>query len=141
MNVWLTDIVAMVPTLESIETVKVSTSSFDAETGFTGGGNIGVQTKSGANQIHGAVFEDHTDNALKARPFFLPANQQKGKLVYHDFGGAVGGRIIKDKLFYFLIYQGSRDHEYVHLLQTVPTAAIKSVDISDSGTPIYDPLT
>ena len=50
MNVWLPDIVAMVPTLESIATVNISTNSFDAETGFTGGANIGVQTKSGANQ-------------------------------------------------------------------------------------------
>jgi hypothetical protein len=141
MNVWLPDIVAMVPTLESIETVNVATNSFDAETGFTGGGNIGVQTKSGTNQVHGALFEDHTDNNLKARPFFLPSNQQKGKLVYHDFGGAVGGRIVKDKLFYFLSYEGSRDHEYVHILQTVPTAAIKSGDMSGSGTPIYDPQT
>jgi hypothetical protein len=140
MNVWLPDIVAMVPTLESIETVNVATNSFDAETGFTGGGNIGVQTKSGTNSLHGALFEDHTNNNLKARPFFLPSNQQKGKLVYHDFGAAGGGRIVKDKLFYFLSYEGSRDHEYVHLLQTVPTAAIKSGKMSGSGTPIYDPI-
>lgn len=141
MNVWLPDIVAMVPTLESIASVNVSTNSFDAETGFTGGGNIAVETKSGANQLHGALFEDHTDNNLKARPFFLPSNQQKGKLVFHEFGGALGGRIVKDKLFYFLSYEGSRDHEYAHLLQTVPTAAIRSGDMSASGTPIYDPAT
>jgi hypothetical protein len=139
MNVWLPDIVAMVPTLESIATVNVSTNSFDAETGFTGGANIGVQTKSGANQAHGAAFESHTDNALKARPFFLPSNQKKGKLVYHEFGGAFGGGIVKDKLFYFLSYEGNRDHEYAHALQTTPTAAIKSGDMSGSGTPIYDP--
>src|SRR5438477_5815209 len=141
MNVWLPDIVAMVPTLESIATVNIATNSFDAETGFTGGGNIGVQTKSGTNQVHGALFEDHTNNNLKARPFFLPSNQQKGKLVYHEFGGAVGGKIVKDKLFYFLSYEGSRDHEYAHTLQTAPTAAIKSGDMSGSGTPIYDPMT
>jgi len=141
MNVWLPDIVAMVPTLESIEMVNISTNAMDAETGFTGGGSIGVQTKSGTNQIHGAAFEDHTDNDLKARPFFLPSNQQKGKLVYHDFGGAFGGKIIRDKLFYFMSYEGSRDHEYVHVLQTVPARAIKAGDMSGSGSAMYDPTT
>ena len=141
MNVWLPDIVAMVPTLESIATVNISTNSFDAETGFTGGANIGVQTKSGANQLHGAIFEGHTNNNLKARPFFLPSNQDKGKLVLHEFGGALGGKIIKDRLFYFLSYEGNRDHEYAHILQTVPTAAMKAGDMSGSGTPIYDPAT
>jgi len=141
MNVWLPDIVAMVPTLESIATVNISTNSFDAESGFTGGASVGVQTKSGTDQLHGAIFENHTNNNLKARPFFLPWNQQKGKLIYHEFGGALGGRIIKQKLFYFLSYEGSRDHEYAHTLQTVPTAAIKSGNMSGSGTLIYDPAT
>jgi hypothetical protein len=141
MNVWLPDIVALLPTLESIASVNVATNSFDAETGFTGGGNVGVQTKSGTNQLHAAIFEDHTDNDLKARPFFLPSNQRKGKLVYNEFGAAGGGRIVRDKLFYFLSYEGSTDHEYGHQLQTVPTAAIKSGDMSGSTTPIYDPGT
>src|SRR5438045_2782517 len=99
MNVWLPDIVAMVPTLESIATVNVSTNSFDAETGFTGGGSIGVQTKSGTDQLHGALFEDHTNNNLKAQPFFLLANQQKGNMVYHEFGGTFDANIIRAKSF------------------------------------------
>jgi hypothetical protein len=141
LNVWLPDIVAIVPTLESIETVNVSTNSMDAETGFTGGGAISVQTKSGTNHLHGSAFEDYTGNALKARPFFLPSNQDKGKLVYHEFGGSLGGPIVKDKLFYFMSYEGTRDHEYAQVLVTVPTAAIKSGDMSGSSTPIYDPRT
>src|SRR6185369_3497171 len=140
-NMWLPDIVAMVPTLESIEVVNIATSSFDAESGFSGGGSIAVQTKSGTNQPHGSLFEDHTNNDLKARPFFLPSNQSKGKLVYHAFGAAFGHKILKDKLFYFASYEGNRDHEYAHQLQTVPTAAIKSGDMSASGTLIYDPAT
>jgi hypothetical protein len=141
LNVWLPDIVAIVPTLESIEMVNVSTNSMDAETGFTGGGAISVQTKSGTNRLHGSMFENYTGNALKARPFFLPSNQQKGKLILHEFGASLGGRIIRDKLFYFMSYEGNRDHEYAQVLVTVPTAEIKNGDMAGSPTPIYDPMT
>jgi len=111
-NVDQGDAEAIMPTLESIESVNVSTNAMDAETGFTGGGNVAVQTKSGTNQLHGSAFETYSGNKLEARSFFLPSNQELGKLVYHQFGGAAGGRIIKDKLFYFVSYEGIRDHEF-----------------------------
>ncbi len=141
MNMWLPDIVALVPTLESIETLNVATSNFEADSGFSGGANIGVHTKSGTNSPHGALFESYTGNDLKARPFFLPSNQAKGKLVYHEFGAAIGYKIIKDKLFYFASFEGKRDHEFSNVLQTVPDALTKSGNMSESGTAIYDPAT
>lgn len=85
-----------------------------------------MRTKSGTNQLHGSMFETYTGNALKARPFFLPSNQQKGKLILHEFGGSLGGRIIRVKLFYLMSYEGNRDHEYAQVLVTVPTADIKN---------------
>jgi hypothetical protein len=140
-NANIADVNVLVPTLESIETIYVATSSFDAETGFAGAGSVAIQTKSGTNQTHGVAFESFTDNDLKARPFFLPFNSQKGKLVFNEFGGTLGGKIITDKLFYFLSYEGSRDHEYANVLQTVPDALVKSGNMTESGTPIYDPTT
>ena len=99
---WLPHISAFVPTLEAIDTVNVVTGSFDAEQGLAGGAAINVQIRGGTNDMHGALFESHTDNHTKAKPFFLPVGQDKPMLVNNEFGGAVGGRLKKDKLFYFM---------------------------------------
>ena len=140
-NVWLPHETAYVPTLEAIETVNVVSGSFDAETGLAGGAAIYVSTKSGTNQLHGAAFESHNNQHLNARPFFLPWSQSKPKFVYNDFGGAIGGRIIKDKLFFFGSYEGTDNRESAFYLATVPTAAIKSGNMQGQNNPIYDPLT
>jgi hypothetical protein len=140
-NVQLPWVSSYVPTLESIETVEVATNSFDAEQGLAGGAVINVHTKSGTNMLHGPAFETYTGNQLLARAFFQPAGQRIPKLVYNEFGGTAGDRIARDKLFFFLIYQGSNDRENKSLLTTVPTATIKSGDMSGTTTAIYDPAT
>lgn len=140
-NVWLPHEAAYVPTLESVETVNAATGSFDAETGLAGGAAINVHTKSGANDLHGVVFEYHSNQHTKARPFFIPPGWKKPKLIYNEFGGALGGPIKKEKLFYFLSYEATYDRENASRFTTVPTAAIKSGDMSGSSNPIYDPLT
>ncbi len=137
----LPHIVAYVPSLESIETVNVVTNSFDAEQGLAGGAAISVQTRSGTNEIHGAGFGYNSVQAMKAKPFFLPVGQNKPKLVYNQFGGAVGGPIRKDKLFFFVAYEGTTDREAASRFGTVPTAAIKAGDMSASTRLIYDPDT
>lgn len=140
-NVWLPHESAYVPTLEAVEAVNVVSGSFDAETGLAGGAAIYVSTKSGTNNIHGAAFEDHNNQHLNARPFFLPWSQSKPKFVYNDFGGAVGGPIIKDKLFYFGSFEQTDDREAAFLIGTVPTAAIKSGNMQGQNNSIYDPAT
>ncbi len=137
----LPHIVAYVPSLESIDTVNVVSNSFDAEQGLAGGAAISLQTKSGTNDLHGSLFEYHTDQRLKAKPFFLPVGQSKPKLVYNQFGAAVGGPIKHDKLFFFAAYEGTTDRENASRFGTVPTAAIKAGDMSGSPRLIYDPLT
>jgi hypothetical protein len=136
---WLPHISAFVPTLEAVETVNVVTNSFDAEQGLAGGAAVNVQIKSGTNSLHGGVFESHTDNHLKAKPFFLPVGQDIPKLVNNEFGAAVGGPIKHDKLFFFMSYEGNLNRELATRFGTVPTAKIKSGDMSDSSRPIYDP--
>src|SRR6266487_3722644 len=71
-NVWLPHVSAYVPGLEAIQEVSVSTGSLDADQGLTVGAAVNVQMKSGSNGIHGSIFEYHTNNAMKAKPFFLP---------------------------------------------------------------------
>ncbi len=137
----LPHVVAYVPSLESIETVNVVTNSFDAEQGLAGGAAISLQTKSGTNDLHGALFEYHTNQHLKAKPFFLPVGQGKPKLVNNQFGGALGGPIKNDKLFYFVAYEGTYDRAAASRFGTVPTAAIKAGDMSASPRPVFDPAT
>jgi len=144
-TVQLPHIVSYIPALESIQEVNVVTSSYDAEQGLAGGSAINVQIKSGTNEVHGSAFEYHSDQHLKAWPESVPAGQsQKPKLVENQFGGTVGGPIKKDKLFYFVSYEGSYDHRNVQKKFTVPTDAMKAGDFSSflsSGVVIYNPYT
>lgn len=142
-NPWLPHITAYVPALESIQTVNVVTNSFDAEQGLAGGAAINVQLKSGTNQFHGAAFEYHNDQHLNAKNFFLPAGKDKGLFIFNQYGGVLGGPIKRDKLFFFVSYEGTNDRESVSRTDSVPTAAVRSGDFSAAlpGIVIYDPKT
>jgi hypothetical protein len=138
-NVWLPHVTAYVPALEAIETVNVVTNNFDAEQGLAGGSSVNVQIKSGTNELHGAAFWYHNNNNMKAKPFFLPQGQDKAKLVYNQFGGTFGGPLVKNKVFYFGSFEGTRDRQFASRFTTVPTAAMRTGDFS--GNAIYDPAT
>lgn len=140
-NIWLPHVTAYVPALDSIESVSVVTASADASEGMAGGSAVNVQIKSGTNEIHGSLFEFHADNAMKAKPFFLPAGQGKPKYIDNQFGGSIGGPIVKNRLFYFASWEGTLNRQTGASFVTVPDAAIRSGDESGSSTPMYDPLT
>jgi hypothetical protein len=131
-TVQLPHIVSYIPALESIQEVNVVTSSFDAEQGLAGGAAINVQIKSGSNQVHGSLFEYHTNQHLKAWPQEVPPGEvNKPKAIYNQGGGTIGGPIKKDKLFYFVSYEGTWDHRNVQRKKvTVPTDAMKAGDFS-----------
>jgi hypothetical protein len=138
---WLPHHSAYVAPQESIQTVNISTNSFDAEQGLAGGAAITVQTKSGTNDIHGVAFDYLRNNALDARNFFTPATSQAPKYILSMFGGNVGGPIKKDKLFFFANYDGMRDRQSYSSYYTIPTDAMKNGDLSATGTTVYDPTT
>jgi hypothetical protein len=140
-NLWLPHVAAYVPALEAIETVSVTTSTFDADQGLSGGMGANVLIKSGTNQIKGSAFEYNYNEHLKARPYFLPADQAKPKASQNQFGGTLGGPILRNKAFFFGSYQGSLDRNISQRFGTVPTAAMRNGDFSASPNPIYDPLT
>jgi hypothetical protein len=140
-NIWLPHITGYVPALESIEVVNVVTNSFDAEQGLAGGAAINVQIKSGTNEFHGSAFGYHHNQHLRARNFFLPPTEKKGKFIYNQYGGTLGGPIKRNKLFFFVSYEGTNDRENVGRIGSVPTAAMRTGDLSASPTPIYDPAT
>src|SRR5438876_7782248 len=85
-----------------------------------------------------SAFEYHRDATLQARNVFASSVPHT---VYNQFGGAGGGRIIRDKLFVFGDYQGSRDINGASNLPTIPTLAFRQGDLSASTTTIYDPAT
>jgi len=139
-NIWVPHVSGYLPALESIESVSATTSSMDAEQGLAGGAAINVQIKSGTNDVHGSAFEYHVNQHLKAYPWNDPRNSPQGKLIDNQFGGTIGGPIKKDKLFYFVSYEGRREREFRFRLADVPTAAMRAGDLSVSPTPIYDPF-
>ena len=140
-STWLQQVSSYVPGLEAIEVVNVASNSYDAAQGFAGGAAVNVQVKSGTNQIHGSGFEYNFNNAMIAHPFFLPAGQPNPKSIVNDFGGTLGGPIVRNRLFYFLSYNAILTRQNASGYYTVPTAAIKSGDESASPVAIYDPAT
>ncbi|MBV9081353.1 MAG: carboxypeptidase regulatory-like domain-containing protein, partial [Acidobacteriaceae bacterium] len=140
-NVWLAEVAGYVPGLESIDTVSVVTNSFDESQGLAGGAAVNVHIKSGTNEIHGSGFEYNINNDFIARPYFAPATQRQPKYINNDTGGTIGGPIIKNKLFYFVSYDGYFIRQNAGKYLTVPTAAIRSGDESASSTMVYDPNT
>jgi hypothetical protein len=144
---WLPRIVAYVPPVEAVETVNIVTNSFDAEQGMAGGAAVNVSIKSGTNAFHGAGWEYHNNSALKARNYFYCLYSCTGdpnrapKDLQNQFGGAVGGPILKNKLFFFTDWERTMRRRAVTALRTVPTANMRKGDFNGTGTTIYDPNT
>src|SRR5882762_3617589 len=102
-----------VPNPDAIQEFKIQTSTYDASYGRNPGANVNVVTKSGANQFHGTAFEFLRDTIFNANDFFYNRNNPasattKQILNQNQFGGVLGGPIIKNKLFIFGSYQGTR---------------------------------
>ncbi|MBM4043407.1 MAG: carboxypeptidase regulatory-like domain-containing protein, partial [Planctomycetes bacterium] len=138
--VWLPRLVAYSPPLETIEAVNVVTNSMDAEQGMAGGASVNVLTKSGTNKLTGTLFEYHTNSAVKARNVFF-AEAQKPKYLQNQWGGTVGGPVVKNKLFFFGSHERTNRRSNVSRFFTVPGAAERRGDFSGFGVTIYDPLT
>lgn len=100
---------SIIPNLDSIGEFRIITNNFDAEYGNYSGGQINVATKSGTNQIHGDAFEFLRSTDFDARNYFNPAPNPKGDFKRNQFGGTLGGPIKRDKVFFFVDYQGSRE--------------------------------
>jgi Carboxypeptidase regulatory-like domain len=140
-NLWLPHVAAYVPALESLDTVNVVTNSFDAEQGLAGGSAINAQIKSGTNVFRGSAFEYHTNEKLRTANYFAPPGTPKGEWQYNQYGGTLGGPVVRNKLFFFGSYEGTRDKQQLTRTVSVPTAAVRNGDLSVSTLPIYDPFT
>jgi Carboxypeptidase regulatory-like domain len=154
-------IIVVNPNLDAIEESKITLQDYDAEFGKSVAGVVTVQTKSGTNQLHGAGFFDYRGDGQQARdPFKNAPGVTLPHASFKQFGGAAGGPIIKDKLFFFGDYQGTRQTNGITNQLVIPTALVEKscnpatnttgyCDLSEylgapginQGGQVYDPAT
>jgi len=149
MNIWLPNHVMYVSPAETIDTVDVSTSSFDAEQGMAGGAAVTVITKSGTNQFRGSAFEGFNSDKLNAKPYFFGAGPAPDKLPVktNNYGATLGGPIKRSKLFFFGSFEGYKRTQSIFTFFNVPDPALRAGDFSKALNPngslqvIYNPFT
>src|SRR6267143_925736 len=121
--------------VDAIQEFSVLTSNYSAEYGKTSGGVVNAVTRSGTNGLHGSVYEFLRNSALDARNFFDGAKIPSFKR--NQFGGAIGGPIIRNRTFFFADYEGIRQSKGITALTTVPSLDARNGKIHDSkGNPI-----
>ena len=144
-------VVAILPSPDALEEFKIQTNSYAAEYGRSGGGVVNMLMRSGTNKYHGSAFEFLRNSKLDANDFFANrAGTALGTFQRHQFGFTLGAPAVKDKLFYFVNYEGLRQRTASNINPTVPTALERKGDFSQSRqivanaclpTQIYDPVT
>jgi hypothetical protein len=135
------------PTVEATQEFKILTNSMSAEFGRTGGGVVSVVTRSGSNDFHGNLFEFVRNDNFNANEFFSnKAGRDRATLAWNQFGGSVGGPVVKNRLFFFGNYEAFRERRVTQQIQTSATKLQRSGDFSETRTQtgaligIYDPF-
>lgn len=129
------------PPLDALQEFTVQTSNYSAEFGAGAGAIVNAITKSGTNKWHGSAYDFIRNKVLDARPHFATAGAAKQQLVQNQYGGSIGGKILRDKLFFFGSYEGRHTKSSSFSQATVPTALERAGDFSQSKYTIYDPAT
>jgi hypothetical protein len=133
----------LIPPLEAIQTVDVSTSNHSVDLGRGTGAVTNVILKSGTNAFHGSAYEFFQNSDLDARNFFQPT---VAAVHYNYFGGTIGGPIKKNKLFFFADFLRTSDHEANANTETIPSPLSRTGNLSEAlagsnPAPVYDPAT
>jgi outer membrane receptor protein involved in Fe transport len=143
-NVWLPHHAGYIAPVETIENVNISTNSFDAAQGMTGGAATAVQTKSGTNTLKGSAFYFRQQDEFNARRgYFDPSKVDASTAI---MGGTAGGPVRRNKLFYFASWERNSERPGLFSTYTVPTAKMRTGDFSEvlafnPAFRIYDPAT
>jgi hypothetical protein len=137
--------VAYYPIVDAIQEFKIESNSPPAEFGRFNGGVVNLTTKSGGNAFQGSVFEFFRNEHLNARNFFQSASQVKPQYRRNQYGGMLGGPVVKDRTFFFADYQGQRQRVARTVTSTVPTLlqrqGLFTEAIAGRVPVIYDPAT
>jgi hypothetical protein len=127
--------------LENVQEFRVESNNYTAEFGTGTGGQVSVVTKSGSNAFHGSAFEFIRNDVLDARNFFdrvvKPGDDPKLPLRMNQFGGSIGGPIVKGKIFFFGSYEGYRLRNGVNIIEAAPSALARS-QAADAVKPLID---
>jgi hypothetical protein len=127
---------------EAIEALNVRTSNYNAEYGFAGGSWSNVVTRPGTNAVHGSLFEFNSNSFFVARNPLTPAGTPSPRFNTNQFGGTLGGPVIKDRMFFFLSYDGYMRRGNEMRFATVPTPELLSGNFSQfPGLVLFNPRT
>jgi hypothetical protein len=107
--------------VDAIQEFSVLTSNYSAEYGKTSGGVVNAVTRSGTDAFHGSAYEFLRNSALDARNFFEDPTQPKAQFRRNQFGGTIGGPIVKDRTFFFVDYEGNRQAKGIANVNFVPS--------------------
>ena len=127
------------PPVDGIQEFKIATANYSAEYGRGAGGQINLVTRRGSNNWHGAAYEYLRNRVLDARNFFDGA--EKPEYIRNQFGGGVGGPVIRKRTFFFVNLDGLRERLGLTHLASVPTAGERAGDLSGLGLTVIDPFT
>lgn len=119
-------------TPDSVQEFRVTTTNYNADEGRSSGAQVALVTKSGTNQFHGSAYEYNRNTVTSANDYFIKLAQlQNGQpnvapeLIRNNFGGSLGGPIVKQRLFFFANYEGERLAQQVSTVRVVPSAAMR----------------
>src|SRR5579885_3122819 len=124
--------------LDAMQEFRVISNNYAAEHGHSTGGIVAMSTRSGTNEFHGSIFEFGRNSALDARNFF---SRTIPPLNLHQFGGSLGGPVVRDKTHFFTSWEETREAFGSASVLTVPTLPRRAGDFSRSGSLVYDPAT
>ncbi len=127
------------PSVDAIQEFKIATNSYSAEYGTAAAGQVNIVTRSGGNAFHGTGYDYLRNRDLDARNFFDGA--AKPQFIRNQFGGALGGPVIRNSTFFFASYEGLQQDAGQTQLGTVPSAAVRTGDLSGLGTVVANPFT
>ena len=124
--------------VDAMQEFRVIANNYAAEYGHSTGGIVTMSTRAGTNAIRGSLFESLRNNVFDARNFFA---RSKPPIRLNQFGGSLGGPIVKDKTHFFVTWEQTRQLTSTATVATVPTLANRAGDFSASNVKIYDPAT
>ncbi len=133
-------------TQDSVQDFRVTTSNYNADQGGGSGAQVALTTKSGTNNLHGALYEYHRNTITSANDYFVKGAEafsgqpnRADKLIRNIFGVKLGGPIQKDRLFFFVNYEGTRQREEQSTVRTIPTPSLCAGNLQYQYYPNNDP--